>query len=156
MSEARLDGFAEILQSGCIIRAKLLDNVALAFSQDHNLNHLLLAPNLSRKANVRYLGMGISGGEEGARYGAAIMAGGDESAYQHVSHLLLNVTAKTKVRSCLAFVGDGGAGHFAKMVHNGIEYGVMQLIAETFFIMKMGLGLNHQEMARIFPLLARH
>lgn len=103
-----------------------------------------------KEVKVRYLGLGVSGGEKGARHGLAIMAGGDESAYHHVSPILSNVAAKTELRDCLGFVGDGGAGHFAKIVHNGIEYGLMQLIAEAYFIMNKGLGLSHEEMASAF------
>src|SRR5204862_3260911 len=86
---------------------------------------------LARKG-VKFLGVGVSGGEEGARHGASIMVGGDPSVYELVRPIFEAASAKVNGEPCAAYVGHGSAGHFVKMVHNGIEYGLMQLIAETF------------------------
>ncbi len=99
---------------------------------------------------LRFLGVGVSGGEEGARHGASIMIGGDQEAYERVRSLLEAVSAKVGGEPCAAHVGIGSAGHFVKMVHNGIEYGLMQLIAETFDLMQRGLGMNYDEIADVF------
>src|SRR5262245_33335175 len=88
----------------------------------------------------KFLGVGVSGGEEGARHGASIMIGGDPEVYERVRPLLEAVSAKVDGEPCAAHVGSGSAGHFVKMVHNGIEYGLMQLIAETFDLMQRGRG----------------
>jgi 6-phosphogluconate dehydrogenase len=99
---------------------------------------------------LRFLGVGVSGGEEGARHGASIMIGGDLGAYERVRPLLEAVSAKVDDEPCAAHVGNSSAGHFVKMVHNGIEYGLMQLIAETFDLMQRGLGMNYDEIADVF------
>jgi 6-phosphogluconate dehydrogenase len=99
---------------------------------------------------IRFLGVGVSGGEEGALHGASIMAGGDAAVYERVRQLLESVSAKVNGEPCAAHVGSGSAGHFVKMVHNGIEYGLMQLIAETFDLMQRGLGLSYSEIADVF------
>ena len=99
---------------------------------------------------LRYLGIGISGGEEGARTGASIMAGGSREGYAQVEGLLNDIAAKVDGVSCAAYLGDGGAGHFVKAVHNGIEYAEMQLIAEAYLILKDLLALNHEAMAAVF------
>lgn len=85
---------------------------------------------------LRYLGVGISGGEEGARIGPSIMPGGDREAYSHVEDILIDISAKAYGEACVTYIGDGGAGHFVKMVHNGIEYADMQLIAESYSLLK--------------------
>ena len=84
-----------------------------------------------RKKNLNFFGMGVSGGEEGARHGPSLMPGGARDAYEHVKPILQAIAAKTDSGSCATYVGRDGAGHFVKMVHNGIEYGDMQLIAES-------------------------
>ena len=78
-----------------------------------------------------FFGMGISGGEEGARHGPSMMPGGDKEAYQVVEPVLTAVSAKVNGDPCVTYIGPGASGHFVKMVHNGIEYAIMQLIAET-------------------------
>jgi 6-phosphogluconate dehydrogenase len=83
-----------------------------------------------------YLGTGISGGEEGARNGPAIMPGGKAEAYQRMEEILTAISAKVDKEPCCTYIGENGAGHFVKMVHNGIEYADMQLISEAYFIMK--------------------
>lgn len=100
---------------------------------------------------IHYLGVGVSGGEEGARYGPSMMPGGNEKAWQHVKPIFQAIAAKTESGEvCCDWVGRGGAGHFVKMVHNGIEYGDMQLIAETYAFMKNALQMNHDDMHKVF------
>ena len=99
---------------------------------------------------IHYLGTGISGGEEGARKGPAIMPGGRIEAYQMLEPVLTAISAKAEGEACSAYIGEGGAGHFVKMVHNGIEYADMQLIAEAYQILKQILGLTPPKLAEIF------
>lgn len=97
-----------------------------------------------------FLGVGVSGGEEGARHGASIMIGGKAEIYAHVREIFEAASAKVDGEPCAAHVGKGSAGHFVKMVHNGIEYGLMQLIAETYNILKRGLEFEIDEIAETF------
>ncbi len=98
-----------------------------------------------------YIGTGVSGGEEGARHGPSIMPGGSAAAWPHVKPIFQAIAAKVEDGSpCCEWVGGNGAGHFVKMVHNGIEYGDMQLICESYQLMKEGLGLGHDRMHDIF------
>ena len=99
---------------------------------------------------LRFLGTGVSGGEEGARHGPAIMAGGGGDAFARVAPMLEAIAAKVDGEPCCAHVGNDGAGHFVKMIHNGIEYADMQLIAEVYFLMKNRLGLSYAEMQATF------
>ncbi|MGI3294884.1 decarboxylating NADP(+)-dependent phosphogluconate dehydrogenase [Neisseria sp. SLRRB23] len=106
--------------------------------------------NLSEKG-ILFVGMGVSGGEEGARHGPSIMPGGDERAWEAVKPIFQAIAAKTpQGEPCCDWVGRDGAGHFVKMVHNGIEYGDMQLICEAYQFMKDGLGMSHEEMHQVF------
>jgi 6-phosphogluconate dehydrogenase len=98
-----------------------------------------------------YIGTGVSGGEEGALMGPSIMPGGSPAAWQHLKPIFQKIAAKTKEgEPCCDWVGENGAGHFVKMVHNGIEYGDMQMICETYHMMKQGLGLTNTEMHKAF------
>ena len=98
-----------------------------------------------------YIGSGVSGGEEGALKGPSIMPGGSQAAWKHVEPVFTAIAAKAgENQPCCGWMGPGGAGHFVKMVHNGIEYGDMQLICESYQIMKVLLGLNSDEIGRIF------
>jgi len=98
-----------------------------------------------------YVGAGVSGGEEGARHGPSIMPGGSPEAWPHVKDIFQTIAAKVEDGSpCCEWVGEGGAGHYVKMVHNGIEYGDMQLIAEAYHLMRDYLGLSADEMAAVF------
>ncbi len=98
-----------------------------------------------------FIGTGVSGGEEGARRGPSIMPGGTPSAWPHVQEIFQAVSAKVEGDTpCCDWVGENGAGHFVKMIHNGIEYGDMQLICESYHLMKEGLGLSHDEMHEVF------
>ncbi|CAN5162450.1 NADP-dependent phosphogluconate dehydrogenase [soil metagenome] len=99
---------------------------------------------------VRFIGMGVSGGEEGARHGPSLMPGGARTAYDHLRPILESIAAKTDSGPCVTYVGPDGAGHFVKMVHNGIEYGVMQLIAEAYDLLYRALGLPAEQTAAIF------
>lgn len=99
----------------------------------------------------RFVGAGVSGGEEGALTGASIMPGGSESAWEEVKPVLQSIAAKALDGTpCCQWVGPAGSGHFVKMIHNGIEYGDMQLIAEAYWVMKNLLALNNEEMAAVF------
>src|SRR5690606_21715786 len=97
-----------------------------------------------------FLGIGVSGGEEGARQGASIMAGGRPEIYERVRPILEAASAKVDGEPCAAHVGNGAAGHYVKMVHNGIEYGLMQLIAEAYDLLKRGYQMPNGEMAELF------
>ena len=100
---------------------------------------------------ILFIGTGVSGGEEGALKGPSIMPGGNADAWEHVKPIFQAIAAKTdKGEPCCEWVGRGGAGHFVKMVHNGIEYGDMQMICETYDMMKNGLGMSNQEMHEVF------
>jgi 6-phosphogluconate dehydrogenase len=109
------------------------------------------ASNLTAKG-IQFLGVGVSGGEEGARHGPSIMPGGPKEAYERVRPVFEAAAAKVNGDPCVTWLGPGSAGHFVKMVHNGIEYGVMQLIAETYDLMKRGLGLNDDELREVYAL----
>ncbi|XP_030936162.1 6-phosphogluconate dehydrogenase, decarboxylating 1, chloroplastic-like [Quercus lobata] len=97
-----------------------------------------------------YLGMGVSGGEEGARYGPSLMPRGSYQAYSNVHNILQRVAAQVDDNSCVTYIGEGGCGNFVKMVHNGIEYGDMQLISEAYDVLKNIGGLSNSELADIF------
>jgi 6-phosphogluconate dehydrogenase len=99
---------------------------------------------------IHYLGTGISGGEEGARKGPAIMPGGKRDAYEMLEPILTAISAKVEGEPCSNYIGENGAGHFVKMVHNGIEYADMQLIGEAYQIMKKVLGLTPAELSEVF------
>lgn len=100
---------------------------------------------------LHYIGTGVSGGEEGARFGPSIMPGGSAAAWPHVKPIFQAIAAKVDDGSpCCDWVGEGGAGHYVKMVHNGIEYGDMQLICEAYQLMSEGLGMTPDEMSAVF------
>lgn len=99
---------------------------------------------------IRFIGMGVSGGEEGALNGPSLMPGGDLSAYEEVAPIYRTIAAQVIDGPCCEYIGQGGAGHYVKMVHNGIEYGDMQLISEAYYIMKKVLGLTAAEMYQVF------
>ncbi|MES9945965.1 MAG: NADP-dependent phosphogluconate dehydrogenase [Candidatus Thiodiazotropha sp.] len=103
-----------------------------------------------RDKGLHFVGVGISGGEEGARHGPSMMPGGSRDSYAEVSAVFEAITAQTEAGACVTHVGPDGAGHFVKMVHNGIEYADMQLLAEVYDLMRRGLGLKENEMARQF------
>ncbi len=100
--------------------------------------------------NIHFLGIGVSGGEKGARFGPSLMPGGNKEAYEIVRPILEAAAAKVQDEPCVTYLGTGSAGHYVKMVHNGIEYGIMQLIAEAYDLMKRGMQLDNQEIQRAF------
>ncbi len=100
--------------------------------------------------NINYIGTGVSGGEEGARHGPSIMPGGNKAAWPMVKPIFQAISAHVDGDPCCEWVGDNGAGHYVKMVHNGIEYGDMQLICEAYQLLSEGLGLSADEMHEIF------
>lgn len=102
------------------------------------------------KKGVLYLGVGISGGENGARHGPSIMPGGSLEAYQRIKPILESIAAKVEGKPCVTYLGPKGAGHYVKMVHNGIEYGLMELIAESYDLMNRGLGLVDNQLHDVF------
>lgn len=104
---------------------------------------------LSEKG-IHFLGVGISGGERGARFGPSIMPGGEKEAYERVRPIFEAAAAKVDGTPCVTYLGPGSAGHYVKMAHNGIEYGLMQLISETFHVMKTDLGMNSEELADVY------
>uniref|UniRef100_A0A8C9EIP7 6-phosphogluconate dehydrogenase, decarboxylating n=1 Tax=Pavo cristatus TaxID=9049 RepID=A0A8C9EIP7_PAVCR len=98
-----------------------------------------------------FVGSGVSGGEEGARYGPSLMPGGSKEAWPHIKTIFQSIAAKVgSGEPCCDWVGEEGAGHFVKMVHNGIEYGDMQLICEAYHLMKDVVGMDHEEMSQVF------
>jgi 6-phosphogluconate dehydrogenase len=103
-----------------------------------------------RERGLHYLGAGVSGGEEGARHGPSIMPGGPAAAWEPVRPILQAIAAQVDGESCCDWLGEDGAGHFVKMVHNGIEYGDMQLIAEAYDLLRHGVGLTPAELQRVF------
>lgn len=100
--------------------------------------------------SIHFFGMGVSGGESGARHGPAMMPGGPRAAYDRVRPMLDAIAAKVNGDSCVDYVGSGASGHYVKMVHNGIEYGIMQLLGEIYDLLHRGVGLTHAELADLF------
>ncbi len=100
--------------------------------------------------NFHFMGIGISGGEEGARNGPSIMPGGDKEAYDEVAPILKAVAAKVDGEPCVGYLGKDAAGHYVKMVHNGIEYSIMQLISECYDLLHNGMGYTNDDMHRVF------
>jgi 6-phosphogluconate dehydrogenase len=102
------------------------------------------------KEGFNFIGTGVSGGEEGALWGPAMMPGGQPDAWMHVKDIFEAISAKVNGEPCVTYIGPRGAGHYVKMVHNGIEYGDMQLIAEAYDIMHRGLGLSNSQLHDVF------
>src|SRR5699024_6968185 len=102
------------------------------------------------ETGINFIGTGVSGGEEGALNGPSIMPGGQKEAYDLVAPILEAISAKVDGDPCVTYIGANGAGHYVKMVHNGIEYGDMQLISEAYFMLKHILGLSAEEMHEVF------
>ena len=145
-----VDDFIEqllpLLEAGDII----IDGGNAHFPDSTRRTHYLAAK------GIRFIGAGVSGGEEGARHGPSIMPGGNEAAWPFVKPILQAIAAKTpQGEPCCDWVGADGAGHFVKMVHNGIEYGDMQLICEAYQFMKDGLQLSNHQMHEIFAIWNR-
>jgi 6-phosphogluconate dehydrogenase len=99
---------------------------------------------------LRFIGMGVSGGEEGALNGPSLMPGGTEAAYKEIEPIVTKIAAQVDDGPCVTYIGSGGSGHYVKMVHNGIEYGDMQLIAEAYDLLKNAAGLDHNQLHEVF------
>ena len=103
------------------------------------------------EAGMLFVGSGVSGGEEGALHGPSLMPGGSTAAWPHIKPIFEAICARTpEGEPCTDWMGENGAGHFVKMVHNGIEYGDMQVIAEAYDLMRRGMGMSPGEMAKVF------
>jgi 6-phosphogluconate dehydrogenase len=103
-----------------------------------------------KEKGILFVGSGVSGGEEGARYGPSLMPGGNPDSWPHIKNIFQSIAAIADGEPCCDWVGDGGAGHFVKMVHNGIEYGDMQLICEAYSLLKDALRMDQEEMSKVF------
>ncbi|UXI15580.1 hypothetical protein NH340_JMT01523 [Sarcoptes scabiei] len=103
-----------------------------------------------RSKGILFVGSGVSGGEEGARYGPSLMPGGHVEAWPYIKEIFQSIAAKVDGNPCCDWVGNDGAGHYVKMVHNGIEYGDMQVICEAYHLMKSALGMTNDQMGDIF------
>ena len=103
-----------------------------------------------KEKGLHFVGIGISGGEHGARTGPSIMPGGDPQAYKHLQPILESIAAKVNGEPCVAYLGKGAAGHYVKMVHNGIEYAIMQLISEVYDLLHRGAGMSNDQLHEIF------
>ncbi len=106
--------------------------------------------NKLKDKGIQFLGIGVSGGEYGARHGPSIMPGGSKTAYERVHKVLEAIAANVKREPCVTYLGAGSSGHYVKMVHNGIEYGIMQLISESYDLMKRGAGVNNDQLHKIY------
>ena len=102
------------------------------------------------KKGIHFIGVGISGGEKGARFGPSMMPGGSKELYAQVKPIFEAVAAKVEDDPCVTYLGPGSAGHYVKMVHNGIEYGLMQLISEAYDLMKKGMDMSNEELHEVF------
>ncbi len=135
-----IDKLVPLLSAGDII----VDGGNSLFTDTHRRTAAL------KEKNLNYIGTGVSGGEEGARHGPSIMPGGNKAAWPAVKPIFQAISAQVNGEPCCEWVGDKGAGHYVKMVHNGIEYGDMQLICEAYQLLSEGLGLSADEMHAIF------
>jgi 6-phosphogluconate dehydrogenase len=125
------------------------DDLIIDAGNSHFKDTDLRAKTLAEKG-ILYMGVGVSGGEEGARNGPSLMPGGPKEAYERVKPIFEAVAAHVEGVPCVTYLGPGSAGHYVKMVHNGIEYGLMQLIAESYDVMKRGLELSDKELSVVF------
>lgn len=135
-----IDSLLPLLEKGDII----IDG-GNSYFEDTNRRYKKLS-----EKGLLYLGTGISGGEYGALHGPSIMPGGSRAAYKEVEDILTDVAAKTADGPCVTYLGPASAGHYVKMVHNGIEYAVMQIIAEAYDIMRKAIGMEPREMSEVF------
>lgn len=125
------------------------DDIIIDGGNSHFTDTIRREKDLAAKG-IRFIGSGVSGGEEGALWGPSLMPGGDKKAYEEIKPIWEAIAAKSSDGPCVTYLGPNGAGHFVKMVHNGIEYGDMQLIAEIYDVMKRGLGLKANQIGDIF------
>ncbi|MBM7662389.1 6-phosphogluconate dehydrogenase [Bacillus mesophilus] len=139
-TDATIEGLLPLLTEGDII----IDGGNAYFPDTMRRNKELA------EKGIRFVGTGVSGGEEGALLGPSIMPGGQRDAYELVESILKDISAKVDGEPCCTYIGPDGAGHYVKMVHNGIEYGDMQLISEAYFLLKNIAGVSAQELHEIF------
>ncbi|MBD1378753.1 NADP-dependent phosphogluconate dehydrogenase [Metabacillus arenae] len=139
-TDATIDSLLPHLDKGDI----LIDGGNTYFEDTQRRNRMLA------ESGIHFIGTGVSGGEEGALKGPSIMPGGQKEAHELVKPILEAISAKVDGEPCTTYIGPDGAGHYVKMVHNGIEYGDMQLISEAYFILKNVLGLSAQELHEVF------
>ncbi|WP_090232210.1 NADP-dependent phosphogluconate dehydrogenase [Fictibacillus solisalsi] len=139
-TDATIDSLKPYLDKNDI----LIDGGNTFFQDTIRRNHEL------EDSGIHFIGTGVSGGEEGALKGPSIMPGGQKEAYELVEPILKAISAKVNDDPCCTYIGPNGAGHYVKMVHNGIEYGDMQLISEAYFILKNVLGLSAEELHEVF------
>jgi 6-phosphogluconate dehydrogenase len=138
--DATIEKLKPLLQSGDV----LIDG-GNSWFEDTRRREAALRP-----TGIHFVGCGVSGGEEGARFGPSLMPGGSDEAWAMLRDVLEAIAARTEAGPCVTHVGPDGAGHFVKMVHNGIEYGDMQLIAESWDVLRRGLGMTAPETADVF------
>ena len=124
-------------------------DIVIDGGNSHYTDTLLRVQKMKEKG-FHFMGVGISGGEHGARTGPSIMPGGDAEAYALVRPVLESIAARVKGEPCVAFLGNGAAGHYVKMVHNGIEYAIMQLISEVYDLMHRAAGLDYDQLHEVF------
>src|SRR5699024_7378007 len=135
-----IESLMPLLDAGDII----MDGGNSNFNDSNRRYHTL------KEAGIHFISVGVSGGEEGALYGPALMPSGDKEAYDAVAPILEKTAAQVDGKACCSYLGSEGAGHYVKMVHNGIEYADMQLITEVYVFLKKKLGLSLSEIAAIF------
>ena len=146
-----------LVPAGAIVNAVIADLKPLISGEDiivdcgnsHFVDTQLRIDHLATE-NIHFMGLGVSGGETGARLGPSIMPGGSMEAYEKLKPMLEAVSAKVNGVPCTAYMGVGAAGHYVKMVHNGIEYAIMQMIAECYHLLKNYAGLDNQELHGVF------
>ncbi|WP_409251278.1 NADP-dependent phosphogluconate dehydrogenase [Bacillus sp. SCS-153A] len=139
-TDATIEQLKPYLDKGDI----LIDGGNTFFEDTRRRNHEL------SESGIHFIGTGVSGGEEGALTGPSIMPGGQKEAYELVAPIFKDIAAKVNGEACTTYIGPDGAGHYVKMVHNGIEYGDMQLIAESYFLLKNVLGFSAEELHETF------
>ena len=139
-TDATIDQLKPYLEKGDI----LIDGGNAFFEDTIRRNNEL------SELGINFVGMGVSGGEEGALNGPSLMPGGQKEAYDLVEPIVKAIAAKVDGEPCATYIGPDGAGHYVKMVHNGIEYGDMQLIGESYFLLKHILGLSNDELHEVF------
>lgn len=138
--DAVIDEIAPLLQAGDI----LIDGGNSHFTDtDKRIERL-------QSTGIHFTGMGVSGGEDGARLGPSMMPGGNVNGYAELKPILEKIAAQSDEGACVTFIGNGSAGHYTKMVHNGIEYAIMQLISEVYAVLKNVVGLNNDELHQVF------
>ncbi len=138
--DAVIDEIAPLLQPGDI----LIDGGNSHYTDtDARIERL-------KPTGIHFTGMGVSGGEDGARLGPSMMPGGNADGYAELKNILEKIAAQTDEGPCVTFIGNGSAGHYTKMVHNGIEYAIMQLISEVYAVLKNVAGLNNDELQQVF------